>query len=45
LHRDSTVEHRRVEYDVSATITRLREIGEPWTDTVVRRLEQAQLVA
>jgi predicted phosphodiesterase len=45
VHRDGTVEHRRVEYDMSATIGRLRELGEPWTDTVVRRLEQARMVA
>jgi predicted phosphodiesterase len=44
VHRDGTVEHRRVGYDVSATVARLREIGEPWTDTVVRRLEQARMV-
>jgi diadenosine tetraphosphatase ApaH/serine/threonine PP2A family protein phosphatase len=45
VHRDGTVEHRRVEYDVSATIARLREIGEPWTETAVRRVEQARMVA
>jgi predicted phosphodiesterase len=44
VYRDGTVEHRRVEYDVSATVARLREIGEPWTDTVVRRLERARMV-
>ena len=43
VHRDGAVEHRRVEYDVSATVARLREIAEPWTDTVVRRLEQARM--
>jgi predicted phosphodiesterase len=43
FHRDGTVEHRRVEYDVSATVARLREIGERWTETVVRRVEQARL--
>jgi predicted phosphodiesterase len=41
--RDGTIEHRRVEYDVSATVDRLREIGEPWTDTVARRVEQARM--
>jgi hypothetical protein len=45
MHPDGTIEHRRVEYDVSATVARMREIGEPWTDTVVRRLEQARMVA
>jgi predicted phosphodiesterase len=44
VHPDGTVEHRRVEYDMSATIARLRAIGEPWTDTVVRRVEQARIV-
>jgi predicted phosphodiesterase len=40
---DHTVEHRRVEYDVGATVGRLRDIGEPWTEVVARRLEQARL--
>jgi predicted phosphodiesterase len=39
---DHTVEHRRVDYDLGATVGRLREIGEPWTEVVVRRLEQAR---
>jgi len=42
VHPDHTVEHRRVEYDVAATVARLREIGEPWTDTVAKRVEQAR---
>ena len=45
FHRDGTIEHRRVEYDVSANVARLREIGESWTETVVRRVEQARMVA
>jgi predicted phosphodiesterase len=28
------VEHRRVEYDVEASLARLREIGEPWCEVV-----------
>ena len=43
VHRDHTVEHRRVEYDVSATLERLRSLGEPWTETVARRVEQARM--
>jgi predicted phosphodiesterase len=42
IRPDHTVEHHRVEYDVAATIARLRDIGEPWTEVVVRRLEQAR---
>jgi diadenosine tetraphosphatase ApaH/serine/threonine PP2A family protein phosphatase len=43
LHRDHTVEHRRVPYDHGATAARVREIGEPWTETVARRIEQARM--
>jgi predicted phosphodiesterase len=43
LHRDHTVEHRRVDYDHAATAARLREIGELWTDTVARRIEHARV--
>ncbi|HET8757372.1 MAG TPA: metallophosphoesterase family protein [Solirubrobacteraceae bacterium] len=42
LHRDHTVEHRRVEYDHAAVATRLREIAEPWTERVAKRIEQAR---
>jgi predicted phosphodiesterase len=42
LHRDHTVEHRRVEYDHAAVAARLRDIDEPWTETVARRVEQAR---
>jgi predicted phosphodiesterase len=42
LHRDHTVEHRRVEYDHQATIARLRELGEPWTEVAAKRVEQAR---
>src|SRR5215212_2792755 len=42
VHPDHSVEHRRVDYDVAATVTRVREIGEPWTAVVARRLEQAR---
>jgi predicted phosphodiesterase len=43
VHRDHTVEHRRVEYDHAAAAARVREIGEPWTETVARRIEQAAM--
>jgi diadenosine tetraphosphatase ApaH/serine/threonine PP2A family protein phosphatase len=43
VDRDGAVEHRRVEYDVAATVARLREIGEPWTETAARRVEQARM--
>jgi predicted phosphodiesterase len=42
IHRDHTVEHRRVEYDHASVAARLREIGEPWTETVAKRIEQAR---
>jgi predicted phosphodiesterase len=41
--RDGTVEHRRVEYDVAATVARLREFGGEWAETVARRVEQARM--
>jgi diadenosine tetraphosphatase ApaH/serine/threonine PP2A family protein phosphatase len=43
LHRDHRVEHRRVPYDHAAAAARVREIGEPWTETVARRIEQARM--
>jgi predicted phosphodiesterase len=43
LHRDHTVEHRRVPYGHAAAAARVREIGEPWTETVARRIEQARM--
>jgi predicted phosphodiesterase len=43
VHRDHRVEHRRVEYDVSATLDRLRSLGEPWSETAARRVEQARI--
>jgi predicted phosphodiesterase len=43
VHRDHRVEHRRVEYDVSATLERLRSLGGSWTETVARRVEQARM--
>jgi predicted phosphodiesterase len=42
IHPDHAVEHRRVEYDVAATVQRLRSFGEPWSETAARRVEQAQ---
>ena len=43
LHRDHSVEHRRVAYDVAAAVERVHGIGEPWTETVARRLQQARM--
>jgi predicted phosphodiesterase len=37
------VKHRRVEYDVGAAIARVREIGEPWCETVAQRLDLARM--
>jgi predicted phosphodiesterase len=37
------VEHRRVAYDVSAAIARVRLVGEVWCETVARRLEAARM--
>jgi predicted phosphodiesterase len=37
------VEHRRVEYDVSAAVERLRSIGEPWCDVVAPWLLAARM--
>jgi predicted phosphodiesterase len=42
IRPDHTVEHRRVEYDVAATVAQLRSIGEPWADTAARRVEHAR---
>jgi diadenosine tetraphosphatase ApaH/serine/threonine PP2A family protein phosphatase len=42
LHDDGTVEHRRVAYDHAASAARVRAIGEPWCETVARRIEQAR---
>jgi predicted phosphodiesterase len=35
------VEHRRVQYDLEASLARLREIGEPWCDVVAPWLRDA----
>ncbi len=43
LHPDGTVEHRRVAYDHESSAARVRAIGEPWTESVARRLEQARM--
>jgi predicted phosphodiesterase len=43
VHPDHAVEHRRVRYDHAASVARVREIGEPWTETVARRIEQARI--
>jgi diadenosine tetraphosphatase ApaH/serine/threonine PP2A family protein phosphatase len=42
VHPDRSVEHRRAEYDHEASAARVRAIGEPWTETVARRIEQAR---
>jgi diadenosine tetraphosphatase ApaH/serine/threonine PP2A family protein phosphatase len=43
VHGDGEVEHRRVAYDHEASATRVRGLGEPWTETVTRRIEQARM--
>jgi predicted phosphodiesterase len=43
VHADGAVEHRRVEYDHTATAARIRSLGGEWTDTVARRIEQARM--
>ncbi len=44
VHDDGRVEHRRTAYDHLLTAATLRERfgGEPWTETVVRRIESAR---
>jgi predicted phosphodiesterase len=36
------IEHRRVAYDHAASAARVKELGGTWTETVVRRIEQAR---
>jgi diadenosine tetraphosphatase ApaH/serine/threonine PP2A family protein phosphatase len=43
IHPDRSVEHRRVEYDHAASVARVRGTGEPWAETVARRIEQARM--
>ena len=43
VHADGTVEHRRVEYDHSTTVRRIRGLPGEWTETVARRIEQARM--
>jgi predicted phosphodiesterase len=45
VHPDGSVEHRRVGYESAASARRVREAfgPEPWTDTVVRRIERAAM--
>ena len=45
LHDDGRIEHRRVDYDhrASAEAVRERFAGQPWTDTVCRRIETARI--
>ena len=41
LHDDGRVEQRRVAYDHQAAAAAARAIGEPWTETIARRIERA----
>lgn len=43
VHPDGEVEHRRVAYNHEGSATRVRALGEPWTETVARRIEQARM--
>ena len=43
VHPDGSVEHRRVAYDVEASAARVRAIGEPWAETVARRIQLARM--
>jgi predicted phosphodiesterase len=45
VHPDGTVEHRRVAYDHAASAHRVADAfgGEPWTNTVARRILQATM--
>ena len=43
VHDDGTVELRRVSYDHTATVNRIRSLGGQWTATVARRVEQARM--
>jgi diadenosine tetraphosphatase ApaH/serine/threonine PP2A family protein phosphatase len=36
-------QHRRVAYDHAASAARVRAAGEPWAETVARRIEQARM--
>jgi diadenosine tetraphosphatase ApaH/serine/threonine PP2A family protein phosphatase len=45
VHPDRSVEHRRVRYDHEASAARVREAGEPWAETVARRIERATIDA
>ena len=42
LHDDGTIEHRRVTYDHAASAAKVRAFGGDWSDTIARRIEQAQ---
>jgi diadenosine tetraphosphatase ApaH/serine/threonine PP2A family protein phosphatase len=45
VHPDRRVEHRRLPYDHAAAAAAVRERwpGEPWAETVARRIEQAKM--
>jgi diadenosine tetraphosphatase ApaH/serine/threonine PP2A family protein phosphatase len=43
VHPDRSVEHRRVPYDHEASAARVRELAEPWTETVARRIERSAM--
>jgi diadenosine tetraphosphatase ApaH/serine/threonine PP2A family protein phosphatase len=42
-HDDRRIEHRRVEYDVAASVARVRGFGARWSDVVAARIEQARM--
>lgn len=46
VHDDGTVQHRRVHYDHASAARRVREEarGEPWGETVAKRIERAQFL-
>jgi diadenosine tetraphosphatase ApaH/serine/threonine PP2A family protein phosphatase len=43
IHPDRSVEHRRVAYDHAASAAAVRALGGPWTRTVARRIERAEM--
>jgi diadenosine tetraphosphatase ApaH/serine/threonine PP2A family protein phosphatase len=42
-HEDRRIEHRRVEYDVAASVARVRGFGARWSAVVAARIEQARM--
>jgi predicted phosphodiesterase len=43
IHPDRSIEHRRVPYPHETSAARVRELGELWTETVARRIEQSRM--